>query len=100
MAAKSPAEMEASVKAELEGTVYAASSLQPLTGGTANFIFHVKLRNPLPDGTTDVVVKHGEGYVAQNPIFTLTVSRCVSLGNIKPNRLSVLTQGYRACAAN
>lgn len=71
-------EIKANVVTELEGTQYAVSSLTPLTGGTANFIYRAKLQKALQDGTTEVALKHGEGYVAQHPDFALTMLRCVS----------------------
>jgi hypothetical protein len=67
----------ARVKQELEGTPYACSSLRPLTGGTCNFIYHGILHRPLPDGTREIAIKHGEGYVASHPEFHLSTSRCV-----------------------
>ncbi|KAI1828187.1 kinase-like domain-containing protein [Xylaria intraflava] len=69
-------EIKSEVLKELEQTPYAASSLQALSGGTANFIYHANLKTPLPDGTKDVLVKHGEGYVANSPAMNLSVVRC------------------------
>lgn len=69
--------IEDAVRRELDGTGYAISSLEPLTGGTANFIYHARLQKPLPDGSADVVLKHGEAYVAQHPDFKLQMVRCV-----------------------
>jgi hypothetical protein len=65
------------VEKELEETEYACSELLPLTGGTANFIYRGQLRQPLPDGTHEILVKHGEAYVANSPDFGIATSRCV-----------------------
>lgn len=62
---------------ELSSTQYACSSLEPLSGGTANFIFRGALSTALPDGTREVAIKHGEGYVASSPGFQLPTARCV-----------------------
>lgn len=62
---------------ELRGTKYACSSLTALSGGNANFIFRGVLQKPLEDGTTEVAIKHGQGYVASNPDFKITTDRCV-----------------------
>ena len=62
---------------ELSTTPYACSSLKKLSGGSANFIFKAVLTNPLPDGTTEVAVKHGEDYVASMPDFQIPTTRCV-----------------------
>lgn len=75
---KTKLEIEDAVRRELDGTCYAVSSLEPLTGGTANFIYRARLQKPLPDGSTEVVLKHGEAYVAQHPDFKLQMVRCVS----------------------
>ncbi|ATY60933.1 kinase-like domain [Cordyceps militaris] len=76
MAKSTAAEIQAAVQNELADTPYAATSLRALSGGNANFIYHAKLQAPLPDGRCDVVVKHGEGYVATSPEFAITVARC------------------------
>ncbi|KAI0458324.1 kinase-like domain-containing protein [Xylaria acuta] len=69
-------EIKSKVLADLEHTPYAAESLQVLSGGTANFIYHASLKTPLADGTSDVLIKHSEGYVANSPGFKLTLFRC------------------------
>ncbi|KAI0477019.1 kinase-like domain-containing protein [Xylaria cf. heliscus] len=68
--------IKAKVLADLEQTPYAAESLQVLSGGTANFIYHATLKKPLADGTTDVLVKHSEDYIANSPGMKLTLARC------------------------
>ncbi|KAG0648904.1 Psilocybin biosynthesis kinase [Hyphodiscus hymeniophilus] len=54
---------------------YACTSLDRLSGGTANFVYRGTLTRALEDGTRTVVIKHTEGYVASNPGFKLTTSR-------------------------
>ena len=61
----------------LENTPFASSSLKQLSGGTANFIYRATLITPLEDGTAEVLVKHGEDYIKDNPEFKLTLQRCV-----------------------
>ncbi|KAH8130415.1 hypothetical protein FP744_10000183 [Trichoderma asperellum] len=76
------------VRKELEGTEYAVSSLTPLSGGTANFIYLAKLHRPLSGGVSKVVLKHGEAYVALHPDFKLEMVRC----NIEEEGLRLLAK--------
>ncbi|KAI1331077.1 kinase-like domain-containing protein [Xylariaceae sp. FL0255] len=69
-------EIDSKVLIDLEGTAYAATSLSPLSGGTANFVYHAKLQTPLPDGMQDVLIKHGEEFIANSPNFKLALRRC------------------------
>ncbi|KAI0540880.1 kinase-like domain-containing protein [Xylaria digitata] len=69
-------EIKSKVLRDLEETPFAASSLRVLSGGTANFIYHASLKKPLADGTDDVLIKHSEGYIANNANFALTLFRC------------------------
>ncbi|KAG6004396.1 hypothetical protein E4U21_001116 [Claviceps maximensis] len=73
---KSRQAIEAAIREGLSGTQYAVLSLMPLSGGTANFIYRAELETRLANGAAEVLVKHGEGYVAQNPEFALTRLRC------------------------
>jgi len=72
-------EVKEKVLADLNSTPYACSSLTALSGGNANFIFRGSLKQKLPDGTPEVVIKHGEPYVAMSKNFEIPTSRCVSL---------------------
>jgi hypothetical protein len=56
---------------------YACSSLVKLSGGTANFVYRGTLAVHLLDGSKTIVIKHTESYVASNPNFKLTSTRCV-----------------------
>lgn len=64
------------IQKELDSTSFACCSLEPLSGGLANFVFKGRLAHPLPDGTQEVAVKHGEGYVAGMPDWKITTDRC------------------------
>ncbi|KAI8634995.1 kinase-like domain-containing protein [Xylariaceae sp. FL1651] len=69
-------EINSKVLNSLEVTPFAASSLEALSGGTANFIYHATLKTALPDGTKEVLIKHSEDYIASSPAFKLTLFRC------------------------
>jgi hypothetical protein len=62
---------------QLSPTPYACNSLQPLGGGTANFLFRAYLSRALPTGQKSVVVKHSKEFVPGNRNFELDVSRVV-----------------------
>ncbi|KAF6814381.1 phosphotransferase enzyme family protein [Colletotrichum sojae] len=64
------------VESHLANTPYPFDSARVLTGGTANFVFHAHLVQPLPDGTQEVAIKHGESFVRQGPGFKLSTSCC------------------------
>ncbi|KAI1862693.1 uncharacterized protein JN550_010030 [Neoarthrinium moseri] len=76
MATETAEQMQAKVLKSLEGTRYAAASLERLSGGVGNFLYRAQLVTPLDDGTAEVVVKHGEGYIARSPENSLTLDRC------------------------
>lgn len=76
-------EIKNAIRKELEGTEYEVSSLTPLSGGTANFIYLARLHKPLSGGVREVVLKHGEAYVALHPDFKLEMVRCVSYPVLK-----------------
>ncbi|KAM0263209.1 hypothetical protein ACHAQJ_001364 [Trichoderma viride] len=77
-------EIKDAIRKELDGTEYVASEIKSLSGGTANFIYLAKLQNPLSGDVREVVVKHGEAYVAQHPDFKLKM-------NIEEEGLRVLS---------
>ncbi|KAG6316025.1 hypothetical protein E4U44_000992 [Claviceps purpurea] len=94
---KTPQQIETALWKELCYTKYAAKTLRPLRGGTANFVYHAQLHVPLPSGVSEVLVKHGEGYVAANTDFALTTLRC-EIESLSMRMLSnlphVTTPGY------
>ncbi|KAF8854704.1 hypothetical protein BDZ45DRAFT_596667 [Acephala macrosclerotiorum] len=76
MAANSPDAIIQKVQESINDGPYACSTLVKLSGGTANFVYRGTLVTPLKDGTETVVIKHTEAYVASNPNFKLSDSRC------------------------
>lgn len=70
-------QLEVEVFDWLKGTRYASTSIEPLAGGSANFVYKVKLEEPLEDGTSTVLVKHGEAYMAVAPQNNMPLQRCV-----------------------
>lgn len=97
-AGNSNEDIKDAVGKELEGTEYAVSSLTPLSGGTANFIYLAKLHKPLPGGVSEVVLKHGEAYVALHPDFKLEMVRCVSFPVLKQGDGRILLLTRAKCA--
>jgi len=78
MAARNtPEEVKSEVFEWLNGTPYTSTTLESISGGSANFIYRAHLSKPLKDGTTDVLVKHSEDYMATDLTNKITVDRCV-----------------------
>lgn len=77
MAKPTPEEITSKLMRELAPTSFACTSLVPLSGGTVNFLFKGRLLKPFEDGTTEVVIKHGEGYSASFTGLGLSTDRCV-----------------------
>ena len=91
-------EVTSKVLKSLENTLFASSSLKQLSGGTANYIYRATLVTPLQDGTTEVLIKHGECYVKNNPQFKLTVFRCVWNASCSLNSIALsLSWPVKAC---
>ncbi|KAF5011455.1 hypothetical protein FDECE_2444 [Fusarium decemcellulare] len=76
MASIASVDVDTKVQKGLEGTKFQASTLKKLAGGSVNWIYLAELSTPLDDGTTEVLVKHGEPYMATKPEFPLTLLRC------------------------
>jgi hypothetical protein len=89
MAQETADEVLQNVRESLRDSPYACTSLVKLSGGTANFVYRGALETPLEDGSKTIVIKHTEPYVASNPKFKLTATRCVS--SSYPTKDKVLT---------
>ncbi|KAG9095604.1 hypothetical protein FRC07_011069 [Ceratobasidium sp. 392] len=65
------------ILAYLEGTRFAATEVQLLTGGHSGFTYRAILQTPLPTGETSVVLKHSEGYLAAHQPMKVEAERAV-----------------------
>ena len=74
---KTTDEIKTEVFEFLRNTRYASTSLDPLPGGAANFIYRATLSTQLDDGTTEVLIKHGEPYMAVASENKISIDRCV-----------------------
>lgn len=77
MAAEDP--IAAKVLADLKDGPYTCTSLVRLAGGSANFTYRGTLATPLPEGTSTIIIKHAEPFVAIDSSFKLDVIRSVHL---------------------
>ncbi|KAH6663975.1 kinase-like domain-containing protein [Plectosphaerella plurivora] len=68
--------IELKVREAVKGTRFEVQTLTKLAGGTANWIFAATLASPLDDGSSEVLIKHGQGFSASNQNFELPLSRC------------------------
>ncbi|KAF6822940.1 hypothetical protein CPLU01_11693 [Colletotrichum plurivorum] len=78
---------ERQVRDGLLSTRFEAKRLEKITGGSVNWVFLATLAKPLDDGTTQVLVKHGEKRMASKPDFELPLFRC----DIEAESLRVLS---------
>ncbi|KAF3798896.1 hypothetical protein GCG54_00000329 [Colletotrichum gloeosporioides] len=73
-------EVQLRVQEWMQATSYSAISLTSLTGGQTNFTYLARLRQAFDgkDGNRamEVMVKHGEAYMARHPINSITIERC------------------------
>ncbi|KAL4960165.1 uncharacterized protein BDV14DRAFT_183230 [Aspergillus stella-maris] len=77
MTTMAASEIQSSIEKDLSDTPYACSNLTRLSGGTANFVYRGLLSKPLLDGTSTVIIKHAEEYLASDEGFRLTAERCL-----------------------
>ncbi|KAG5806447.1 hypothetical protein H9Q74_008572 [Fusarium xylarioides] len=70
-------DIDSKVQKALEGTKFEVSKLEKITGGSVNWIYKAKVVTPLDNGEKEVLVKHGEPYMASKPEFALPPLRCV-----------------------
>jgi len=74
---KTTDEIKSEVFDFLRNTRFASTSLDPLPGGAANFIYRATLSTHLDNGTTEVLIKHGEPYMAVASENKISIGRCV-----------------------
>ncbi|KAF5265472.1 hypothetical protein FOXYS1_3696 [Fusarium oxysporum] len=68
-------DFDSKVQKALEGTKFQVSKLEKITGGSVNWIYKAELVRPLYNGEEEVLVKHGEPYMASKPEFALPALR-------------------------
>ncbi|KAF9885551.1 hypothetical protein FE257_012757 [Aspergillus nanangensis] len=73
---KTPSNIEADIIEALSRTRYACSTIKRLSGGYVNFTYRGTILCPLSDGSTSVIVKHGEEYSTELRGFSASTIRC------------------------
>jgi 5-methylthioribose kinase len=61
----------------LEGTPFASETAVPLSGGSGNYVYRIKLRKPY-EGRRTLVLKHAKPYLPGATEFALDLARQVS----------------------
>ena len=79
MAYQVPQELTDSISKQIEDANWPCSELVALAGGYTNFLFKGVLKEPLADGTTEIVIKHGERFLLCDHEAVMTRFRCVRL---------------------
>ena len=70
------------VSAYLVSTRWASDEVVRLSGGYANHVFRIRLRQPLDDGRDTVIVKHAKRFAVGE--LDITVERQVGASSMKP----------------
>lgn len=60
----------------LSETPFASSQVEPLFGGTINYVFRLYLRDPY-DGMRTLIMKHGKGRPSGHETYSFSVERQV-----------------------
>ncbi|KAF5581262.1 phosphotransferase enzyme family [Fusarium pseudocircinatum] len=80
-------DIDSKVRKALEGTKFEVSKLEKIMGGSVNWIYKAILVTPLDNGEKEVLIKHGEPYMASKPEFALPPLR----GVIETESLKILS---------
>lgn len=67
---------EAGVEGYLSNTAFACTKAEALSGGTANFVFRIHLREAR-EGIETLVLKHGQLYIKSLPSIAFDIQRQV-----------------------
>jgi 5-methylthioribose kinase len=68
---------EAGVEGYLSTTAFACTKAETLSGGTANFVYRLHLRQ-YRDGKETLVLKHGQAYIKNLPNIAFDIRRQVT----------------------
>lgn len=75
----------------LAGTPFASSRVEPISGGTANYIFRLHLERRY-EGMQTLVLKHGKAWLPADRSFTLSLERQVMLSSLFPTSVGSINE--------
>ncbi|KAE8381228.1 kinase-like domain-containing protein [Aspergillus bertholletiae] len=73
---KTNLDIEAEIIKTLSQTQYACSDIKRISGGYINFTYRGHVLCPLSDGSTSVIIKHGEEYSPEIQNISVSTIRC------------------------